>query len=200
MGGYGSGRRWHFSAKDTTDDFRIIDVRHWQREGLLSHGRSFSWQWSRNGEKIGSINVQAEADHVTLDYRHRTNGEEWKPERYPVWLTWTPCNFGGERPWFICPAVGCGRRVAKLYGGGIFACRHCRQLAYACQREWVADRLLRKADKIRDRMGWGCGVLNGLEPKPKGMHWRTYRRLCAEHESLVEVALGNQVQRYGFRL
>ena len=28
---------------------------------------------------------------------------------------------------FICPAAGCGRRVAILYGGGNFACRHCYQ-------------------------------------------------------------------------
>ena len=28
---------------------------------------------------------------------------------------------------FICPAAGYGRRVAILYGGGNFACRHCYQ-------------------------------------------------------------------------
>jgi hypothetical protein len=47
----------------------------------------------------------------------------------------TPCHVGGSRPWFICPALGCGRRVAILYGGGIFACRLCFQLAYASARE-----------------------------------------------------------------
>ena len=36
---------------------------------------------------------------------------------------------------FICPAAGCGRRVAILYRGGIFACRHCYRLAYASSRE-----------------------------------------------------------------
>ena len=37
----------------------------------------------------------------------------------------TPCNLGNWRAWFICSVVGHGRRVAILYGGGIFACRHC---------------------------------------------------------------------------
>ena len=48
-----------------------------------------------------------------------------KDEHYAVRIVRTVCNLGGSRAWFICPAVGCGRRVAILYGGGIFACRHC---------------------------------------------------------------------------
>jgi hypothetical protein len=47
----------------------------------------------------------------------------------------TPCNLGGSRHWFICPVVGCGRRVAILYGGGIFACRQCHRFAYASSRD-----------------------------------------------------------------
>jgi hypothetical protein len=54
-----------------------------------------------------------------------------KDEQYPVRIERTPCNLGGSRHWFICPAVGCGRRAAILYGGGNFACRRCHQLAYA---------------------------------------------------------------------
>ena len=73
----------------------------------------------------------------------------------------TPCNLGGSRAWFICPAVGCGRRVAILYGGGIFACRHCYQLAYASAREDVCDRAARRADRLRARLGWEPGILNG---------------------------------------
>jgi Transposase DDE domain len=32
-------------------------------------------------------------------------------------LEWTPCNYGGARPWFLCPMDGCRRRVAVLYAG-----------------------------------------------------------------------------------
>ena len=31
MGGIGSGRPWHWSAKDTTDDYLAIDVRQLQQ-------------------------------------------------------------------------------------------------------------------------------------------------------------------------
>jgi hypothetical protein len=40
---------------------------------------------------------------------------------YAVLLEWTRCHYGGERAWFRCPVIGCGRRVAILYGGAIFA-------------------------------------------------------------------------------
>jgi len=124
MGGYGSGRRWHFSAKDTTSDYRALDVRRWKRDGLLTPGNAFGWQWSRHGEVVASIRVRAEERRVMLIYRQRNRGDdEWQDENYPVYLDWTECHLGGQRPWFICPARGCGRRVALLYGGGIFACR-----------------------------------------------------------------------------
>lgn len=197
MGGIGSGRRLVVGAKDTTNDYRSIDVRRWQRDGLLSPDNSFMWEWLKDGGRVASICVSVRRGLVVLDYQHRRREGVWKKECYPVRLDWTSCHFGFSRPWFICPAIDCGRRVAILYGGEIFACRHCYQLVYASQREIAADRLLRKADKIRDRMRWEYGILGGLEPKPKGMHWRTYNRLCAEHDILVEGALKKYQDRIG---
>ncbi len=202
MGGMGSGRRWHYGANDTTEDYRAIDVRRWQRDGLLIPGNAFGWQWSRRGEVVASIQARAEAGRVVLSYRHRSGGGEWKDESYPVYLDWTPCNLGGSRPWFLCPAVGCGRRVALLYGGAIFACRHCYQLAYPSQRETYDDRAARRADRIRDKLGWEPGILNGNGNgwKPKGMHWRTFERLTAEHDAFVQISLAGMVQRFGLKL
>jgi hypothetical protein len=119
-----------------------------------------------------------------LIYRHRSGGGDWKDEQYPVRIMRAPCNLGGTRPWFLCPAVGCGRRVAILYGGGIFACRHCYQLAYASSREDAGDRATRRADRLR-ALGWEPGILNGEGHKPKWMRWRTFDRLAAKHDDLV---------------
>jgi hypothetical protein len=175
MGGYGSGRRW--ASKATTADYRQLDVRRLQRDGLLERRWSFSWRWTRNGEETGIINIRPESDRVILDYRSREGGGEWTAQEYPVMLERTPCHYGGERVWFRCPARGCGRRVTTLYGGTIFACRHCYQLSYECQRESASDRADRRAWKIRERCKDQFGNL--LEPlfKPKGMHERTFRRL-----------------------
>ena len=198
MGGMGSGRHWHYGANDTTSDYRALDVRRWKRDGLLTPGHAFGWQWSRHGEIFASIRVRTEADRVILTYRHRNRGEEeWQDESYPVYLDWTPCHLGGERPWFLCPARGCGRRVAILYGGGIFACRHCYQLAYPSQRETYDDRAARRADRIRERLSWEQGILNpkGWE-KPKGMHWRTFERLNTEHDRFVAKSLAGMAARF----
>jgi hypothetical protein len=195
MGGIGSGRRWYPSAKDTVADFRSIDVRHWSRDGFLDPYQSFGWQWSHDGEVTASINVRTEPDRVILTYRHRSGGEDWKDESYPVYLAWTACHLGGERPWFLCPARGCGRRVAILYGGGIFACRHCYQLAYPSQREAWDDRAARRAERIRDKLKWEPGILGGNGRRPKGMHRTTFERLTAQHDAFVDVWMDSLEQR-----
>jgi hypothetical protein len=104
---------------------------------------------------------------------------------YPVYLEWKGLHFSGRRTWFLCPAGVYGRRVAILYGGAIFACRRCHQLAYQCQRETADDRATRRANTIRRRLGWKPGFLNGEGGKPKGMHWRTFDRLRAEHDTFT---------------
>lgn len=60
MGGPGSGRQWHYGARNTTDSYPSIDVRRWQREGYLEPYRSFTWRWIRNDEAVFSIQVETE--------------------------------------------------------------------------------------------------------------------------------------------
>lgn len=198
MGGYGSGRYGYYGgSSDTTEDYRSVDIRRWRRDGLLNPGRSFGWSWTRNGETIASIQVRVEIERVIFNYRQRTNGGDWKDENYAAQVDWTECNLGGSRPWFICPARGCGRRVALLYSGAIFACRKCYRLSYSSQRERVDDRAARRADAVRAKLGWEPGILNGEGYKPKGMHWRTFERLKAQHDSYVGLSLAGMAMRFG---
>lgn len=195
MGGFGSGRGQR--GKDTTSDMRPLDIRKLQRDGLLTPGLAFGWQWSVRGEEVASIQMRTEVDRVILNYRSRSNGGEWQPIEYPVTLEWTPCHLGGQRAWFRCPARGCGRRVAVLFGGSIFACRHCHKLAYACQRETDDDRAMRRADNIRRRLEWRAGIANPEGGKPKGMLWRTFERLKAEHDAFANASWAGIAQRFG---
>lgn len=39
---------------------------------------------------------------------------------------------------------------------------------------------MRRADRIRRRLGWDAGIANPSGGKPKGMHWRTFARLNVE--------------------
>jgi hypothetical protein len=111
MGGIGSGRR-NQNGRDTTSDHLSLDVRYLQREKRLTPGWASVLTWTRDGETQASIGLRTEADRVILKYRHQSRGSDWRPMEYPVRLDWTPCTFGGRRAWFLCPAQGCGRRVA----------------------------------------------------------------------------------------
>jgi hypothetical protein len=197
VGGRGSGNRWRYNARSTTDDYRTLDVRRCAREGMLTPGYWGGWQWTRDGETVASIQMRAEQDRVILIYRHRSGGGEWKDEQYPVRIVRTPCNLGSSRAWFLCPAVGCGRRVAILYGGGVFACRRCYQLAYASSREDAGERATRRADRLRERLGWKPGILNGGGEKPKWMRWRTFDRLTEEHDQLVRLSMWAVALKFG---
>ena len=127
---------------------------------------------------------RATANLLLLNYRVRSDGEDWTDVEEAVRLARSPCRFGGWRAYFVCPGVKngrqCSRRVSKLYGGGrYFLCRHCYDLAYASQSEAPHDRLLRRANKRKIALGGTPGSYS-LPPKPKGMHQRTYERHLAE--------------------
>ena len=178
MGGSGSGHWYRYSAKDTVDGLHSLDINWLNRNGYLTPGRWSPICWKRGEEQTGSIGLRAEQSCLTLDYRWQRYGQEWENVKEPVYLTWTSCHYGGSRPWFICPAISCGRRVGKLYSAGkYFLCRHCYDLAYESQREDLKSRLLRKTQNIRRRLGGSASLMEPFPWKPKGMHWKTYFRL-----------------------
>jgi len=181
MGGFGSGRPGG-SGRGTVEAYRSIDVNRLHKTGCLRAGWVGGWQWTRDGEKVASINLRAEEDRLHLTYRVRVGGGEWEDVVETVRIVRVPCRFGGARPYFICPGIvngiACGRRVAKLHGPGrYFLCRHCYRLAHASQGEGTWDRTLRRANKIKQRLGGDPGMAAPFPPKPKRMWWRTYHRL-----------------------
>jgi len=190
LGGEGSGNWYRFDKKTTTDECPSVDVRYLYRKGLLKPGGRFSLRWSRAGRETGSIQgtVQGSGrpERVMLYYRHRSRTtDEWEGVHEPVSLEWTACNFGGERPWFVCPGAGCGRRVALLYGlGKYFLCRHCYDLVYESQRDNAMNRALHKAQSNREKLGGSANMMEPFPEKPKGLHWSTYERLWWEHHEV----------------
>ncbi len=165
------------------EDLPSIDVRRWERQDLLD-GPSFTWTWAVNGPTRPTLDVAVTKDWVDLCLI--ING---RSRRDRVWLTWTPCHFGGKRLWFQCPTPSCHRRAAKLYmGARVFACRRCYNLAYQSQCYGRDDRYVAQAAKIRRALGGPEGILDDFPDRPKGMHWRTYERLasrCAAYERPV---------------
>jgi hypothetical protein len=196
MGGYGSGRHGN---KRAVEDLLMVDIRRWQRECELNSKNSFSWQWTFRGGKKSSIDIQViDKAEIRFDYRTKSNEGEWEVKNYPVYLEWTQCNYGGERVWFKCPS--CYKRVAKLYGGTLFLCRQCQRLAYTSQRETILDRTTRRVDKVRKKLEWEAGCLNGEGGKPKRMRWTTYFKLYEQHNKHMRNVLGAYRKRFGFDL
>lgn len=153
MGGYGSSRWGWYSKKETVEDCRHLDAARWQREGILTpdrvQGGGWSWTDSRTGEKRASIGYEvrtgAAGGRLRLIYTVTLAGGDPQQVDYTVPLVTTRPHFGGLRWWFLCPAVGCGRRVGKLYlapRSRYFVCRHCGGLTYTSAQEH---------DKTRDR-------------------------------------------------
>jgi hypothetical protein len=191
VGGLGSGSYYRSGYKDRVEDCLSLDVRIWRRDGWLEVGSCFTTTWRRYTQD-SSIGVQVlgaaakeRAQAVRLEY-------SWGPEgckedvSYMVALSWTPCNFGGSRPWFVCPGVvrraSCGRQVAKLYlKGRYFLCRHCHDLTYTSRQETSRKAALHKCRRIRRRLGGSANLTQPFPQKPKGMHHKTYRRLFEEY-------------------
>ena len=203
MGGLGSGRPRGLGRKKV-EACRSIDVNRLHGEGCLKPGRRSTLKWTRDGEPIASIELLAETDRLHLRYRVSVSSGEWEDVTESVRIVRVPCRYGGTRPYFICPGIvngtACGRRVTKLYAPGrYFLCRHCYRLAYASQSEDLLNRSVRRANKIRQRLGGNGGMASPFPPRPKGMWRRTYERLreqAVEAEERADDALLPHVARF----
>ena len=195
MGGRGSGRRSSYCGKPETNDSMPLDIRKLARAGVLMPGLSFSWQWLVNDRKVAGISIRVDWHHsLVLAYRVKSTGELVEQR---VHTQTSACHLGGERRWFTCPQ--CTKRVAVLYAPGkYFACRNCYGLGFTTQKEGAGDRAASRAEKLRKRLGWEAGILNGNGGRPKGMHLATYERLERRHDALVQVSLHDIALKFGF--
>ncbi|MGO9530562.1 MAG: hypothetical protein ACLP3B_05210 [Syntrophobacteraceae bacterium] len=160
------------------ESYKRLDIRFLHKKNLLRPGYSFTFLWNRGGEPSGSIQIKVEDDYFILKYRY-SRYEESEDVEEQVSVDWTRCNYGGRRPWFLCPR--CRRRVAVLAcAGKLFLCRHCYRLKYWSQLETYLDRANRKVQKLRERLGGKPWL------KPKRMHQTTFDRL---HNRLMDAEM-----------
>ena len=200
MGGCGSGGQ-NSRGRMIAEGAMTLDVRELRRHGSLVAGRRGFIEWTRGSGSKSSVGYAVRPHQFELRYNLTDNGAQ--PHRVTDWvgLHWRPCRFGGNRPTFVCQ---CGAEAMVLYfRGGRFQCRQCARVAYASQNEGPRDRTIRRARKIRYRLGGGPSLVDPVPGKPKGMWWRTYDRLTAEliaTEGAAVAALLPIVQRLKARL
>ncbi|WP_060667133.1 hypothetical protein [Bacillus sp. CHD6a] len=185
MGGSGSGLYGNggWIGRDTVESKLCLDIRV-LKPGLDS-GNTLIFKW-RYREKRFSPPVERElkiATHSTY-LLFQTPSDE-----YTVGLSWTNCNYGGKRPWFVC--TGCGKRRGKLFfKKEKFLCRECHDLTYiSCQvsgnkLEELDNKLYKLARKLQMK-DFKPYDLHPLFFKPKGMHQETFDRLRSKLEWLL---------------
>ena len=189
MGGYGSGRP---AERLTVEACLRLDVNQLRRQGYLRSGVLSRWSWTREGEEIASLEVLGSSGALYLhriDQRRANFGYgDGRQIEHAISMAWTLCNYGGSRPWFLCP--NCHHRASKLYlpvGGRHFLCRRCYRLGYESRRESLEWRMRRKAAKLWRRLGRDPDN-ERIPPKPTGMHWRTYDKLVTDAWNAEELA------------
>ncbi len=202
MGSIGSGNRYRSGSKATEENFWRFSIATLKQFKVIGEKKwsSGSWRWLRFSEvrcSVGyELNTLQEPAWLRVQYSDKRSE---KPYDYKIYLTTTEPHYGGTRWWFLCPAKACGKRVGVLYLGDIFACRHCRNLAYASQNEAPHFRLLSKAQAIHQQLG-GDGVVDHRPYKPKGMHWKTYWRKVQAMERVHDAALMEAALRLGIEV
>ena len=153
-------------SKTQVEDCKSIDITWLRREGFLGGIASQTIRWTNAaGENRGSVGITVQLEgwgtsysSVRLNYTVTSfDSDDREDYDYEIRLTTTPCNFGGQRYWFVCPlsvnGMECGRRVRTLYlppSGKYFGCRYCYNLTYKSQQEHDkrVDALLRNPGSL----------------------------------------------------
>ena len=191
MDGVGSGTWCRWSKRETLEECHRIDVRYMYKRGLLKEGVAGSLSWTTRGEPSGSISYRSYGGSLVLSYAFTAGDSEPEQIEDQIRVEWTPCNYGGHRPWLRCPS--CNRRVMVLARHGrLFRCRKCHHIPYSSQTEMRADRLIRKARKIRALVDASDDLQEPIWRKPKGMHRKTFDRL-SQKDRIVSAEIDSYI-------
>lgn len=194
MGGFGS-TRWvgHGRHRTVDEAFLAIPIRELTRQGMFGPWMSLwgtlkwplvpaevEWTLEWTGDREPAV--------LILGGRLRTAGVAYVHPKHRISLGLSCLPSGGKRRWFLC--AKCLRRTGAIYLPHLtswWGCRSCHGLRYWSQRLGRLDRLTRKADKAWRRLGGSPEPVFPFDErppaKPKGMHWRTYERLCHQYKA-----------------
>jgi len=166
------------------DSANSLDVRQLARQGALREGVQAVITWRRGQQEEGAIEFACESRGIVLQYQVQRVGGAWQTVHQEIALERIRTGFG-TRALLRCSE--CQRRTAVVYLSNrlIFVCRVCMALPYKSQCEGEVDRLYRRMQKIRRRIGAANGDMHQpvwQHHKPKGMHQRTYERIGMQAE------------------
>jgi hypothetical protein len=171
MGGLGSGRpRGRVAKIGQLLSIGVKDVKKYLGD-TTAYGARGVFTWS-TGSTAG-VTYNPQGFFLSFSIKDVAHSQQ-------VDVTYTPCNYGGARPWLTCPE--CGKRAGKLYLERLlFRCRPCTRLAYGSQARGQVDRLTQKIWKLQARINPAEKLeIYSVPTRPKGMHKSTYLRRRVE--------------------
>lgn len=177
MGSISSGRHGRFGrppARWVVESCLSINIKEWNRKG-----------WCKVGETEATMQRRYEDGSVTTQTQA---------------IAWTNCNYGGQRPWFVCPR--CQNRAGRLFQRILFPqlspfhelnsipfqCRKCLNLTYGSSNS-SGNRFKEhscRIARIRKKLKATCWNprTDEIPAKPKYMRWRVYYGLIDEFREL----------------
>lgn len=186
MGGFGSGR-FRNSKRKTTNEVFGLDVR------SVAYLPRLDNLWFDIGDEANPLAVRGAGDELSFGLRTPRGVSEIGQTQ----LVWSSRHLGGAQPYFICPESRCGRRVRILHiKNNQLACRSCSSLSYESQHEEPHLRLLKRAGRLRSRLGGEARAMAPLPQKPKRMRQETYEKVSEEILTLEHKALGYWQDRH----
>lgn len=181
MGGLGSGRHPTYDAKTTVEQCLTVKLDQAILRRFASGGGTAALSWTQAGREVAFLAYRADVldgggRRLILCYAESPVRGEPETVHEVIQLVATPCHFGGQRWWFVCPLVvdgqPCGRRVTKLHlppRARYFGCRHCHNLTYtSAQEAHKYDRLFAGIAAKMGIPGAGPELRRGLERRYRG--------------------------------
>ena len=152
MGGFGSGKWMDVcKRKASVEICQELSIKQLRENGFLDCNKNGVIEWKNAaGEVVFSAAVEsfitvanAKTSFLVVRSGVLSTGVQ------KIELIEHPCNYGGVRYYFACPAVTdgvyCGNRITKLFippAGSVFGCRQCYDLTYqSCQESHKYDKV-----------------------------------------------------------
>ncbi len=190
MGGFTSGRHRTANAGKVEDGLRL-DMRALRRRGFLVPNAVVTGDisWERRGVYSASVSLRMELrpgdERLTISYsRAGVDQEE------TVAIVSTPCRYGGQRFYFICPRSAARCELLVSIRGNPFVSRKAARLTYATQSEDRLARLQTARIKAEDRAYGRKGL-----PKPRGARKQRLRSRWIDLECRAEDLFFSEVDR-----
>lgn len=161
------------------DEVPSLSVFTLRKLGLLDKNvKTFDWRMGYPGGTFHDLHVEVAPNTLTI--RRYDSCTQIK-------LLHVRQHFGNTRTVFECPR--CRRQAYKLYEHQAhFACRRCLGFVHRSRRLTKRDRLLAKALRINQKLGWSDLSVTDYGAMPKHLRSVTVARLLNERDDLIRQA------------